>query len=858
MAFARRVFLSVVSMAGAGLAAGRAALAQAAGSTKQGSGAATGPADRKSTAGRGNAPAVPSTVAMQRADELLRKMTLEEKAMQLSCVVPLALLDRGGLMRGQADTLIKQGIGHVAAIGAFGHKAPETIAKSVNAIQRYLVTETRLKIPAIFHNEALNGVVAPHFSAFPTPIGLAATWDPAGVQEMADIMRRQMRATGMLYALAPVMDVARDPRWGRVTETYGEDPHLVSAMSVAFTRGMQGKDLREGVLVCAKHFLGYAVTEGGQNMAAVAVGPRELYDVYARPFEAAIRLAGLAGVMASYSEFEGIPIHVSRAVLTDLLRGRMGFTGTVVSDYNGVGWAQTRQLVAATPEEIGALALAAGMDVELPGIHGYGKVLVQAVKSGKVTESQLDESVRRVLRDKFALGLFENPYVKEEPAAIRKVASEGNDLSRRLAAESVTLLKNEKNLLPLGRDAKRVAVIGPHADSTTVGFPHYTYLAALPMLGGAVKLGMFPMPGVGEVPKEGMALLQAELASTGDVEQYSRKEYGAVSLADAVRKLLPGAQVTTVAGTGVLPSQPTDIPAAVAAAKAADLVILYVGGKAGWYGKDLTEEEGGDTANIDLPPQQEELIDAISALGKPTIAIVAMGRPQGLAAVIDKLPAVLTAYYGGPHQGIAIADAIFGVTSPAGKLPITIPRHVGQVPIHHGQKNGSGYRRTKADPHKGYLDMPSTPLFAFGHGLSYTTFGYGALKPERDSVDVSGEARVSLTVTNTGKRRGTEVVQLYAADTATGVTLPAQQLVGFARVDLEPGKSKTVQFVVPMSLLAYTGLSGELMIEPGPVELSAGSSSSDIRSSAKLDVTGKARTMKDGDRAFLSVATVGE
>jgi beta-xylosidase len=830
MTIRRRTFLAAGSAAGLALAAWRSARARR---------------------------AAPTNRDVQRADELLRQMTIEEKAMQLSCVVPLALLDRDGLMRGQADKLIKQGIGHVAGIGLLGHKAPETIAKSVNAVQRYLVTETRLKIPAIFHNEALNGVVAPHFSAFPTPIGLAATWNPAAVQEMADIMRRQMRATGMLHALAPVMDVARDARWGRVTETYGEDPYLVGAMSVAYTCGMQGKDLRDGILVCAKHFLGYAVTDAGQNMAATAVGPRELYDVYARPFEAAIRLAGLAGVMASYSEFEGVPIHVSRAILTDLLRGRMGFTGTVVSDYNGVGWAQTRQLVAATPEDIGALALAAGMDVELPGVHGYGKVLVQAVKSGKVTESQLDESVRRVLRDKFALGLFENPYVKEDPVVIRKVASEGTDLSRRLAAESVTLLKNEKNLLPLGRDIEKIAVIGPYADSTMVGFPHYTYPAALPMLGVAVKLGMFPMPGVGEVPKEGMAALQTELASVGDVEQYARKEYGAVSLADAVRKLLPGAQVTAVAGTGVLPAQPTDIPGAAAAANAADLVILYVGGKAGWYGDDLTEKEGGDTANIDLPRQQVELANAITALGKPTIAVVAMGRPQGLASVIDKLPAVLTAYYGGPHQGTAIAEAIFGVTNPSGKLPITIPRHVGQVPIHHGQRYGSGYQRTKADIHKGYLDMPSTPLFAFGHGLSYTTFEYGPLKLASDTVDVNGELRASLAVTNTGKRRGTEIVQLYAADTATGVTLPAQQLIGFARVDLEPGASKSVTFAVPMSLLAYTGMSGELVMEPGPVEVSTGSSSSDIRSRATFTVTGKARTVKGEERAFLSVATVG-
>src|SRR5262245_24124175 len=666
-----------------------------------------------------------------------------------------------------------------------------------------------------------------------------------------------MRATGMFHALAPVMDVARDARWGRVTETYGEDPYLVSAMSVAFTRGMEGKDLREGVLVCAKHFLGYSVTEGGQNMAATAVGPRELYDVYARPFEAAIRLAGLAGVMASYSEFEGVPIHVSRAVLTGMLRGRMGFTGTVVSDYNGVGWAQTRQLVAETPEDVGALALRAGMDVELPAVHGYGQALVTAVKSGKVSESQMDESVRRLLRDKFALGLFEDPYVKEDPIVIRKVASEGNDLSRRLAAESVTLLKNDKNLLPLGRDIKRVAVIGPHADSTVIGFPHYTYPAAIPLLRVAIKLGVFPMPGVGELPKEGLAALPVELANVGDdLEQYARKEYGAVSLAEAIRKLLPNAQVTAVAGTGVLPSNPRNIPAAVAAAKAADLVILYIGGKAGWFGDDLTEGEGGDTANIDLPPQQVELVNAITALGTTTIAVVSFGRPQGLAPVIDKLPAVLTAYYAGPHQGTAIADAIFGVTNPSGKLPITMPRHVGQVTIHHGQHYGSGYRRTKADVHKGYKDMPSTPLFAFGHGLSYTSFDYSPLKLESDTVDGGGELRLSLTITNTGKRHGTEIVQLYAADTATGVTLPAQQLIGFARIDLEPGASRTVAFAVPMSLLAYTGLSGDVIIEPGPVEVSAGSSSSDILSSTKITITGKTRVIKGGDRAFLSVAKV--
>jgi beta-glucosidase len=451
---------------------------------------------------------------MQSADELLRKMTIEEKAMQLSAVYPMSLLGAEGPIKSQLDAQLKHGIGHVSGLGMMGHKTPETVAKAVNAIQRHLVTETRLGIPAIFHNEALNGVVAPHFTHFPTAIGLAATWDPVAVEEMADLLRRQMRSVGLLQALAPVMDVARDARWGRVHETYGEDPYLCSVMSVAFTRGMQGDDLREGVLATAKHFLGYAVTEGGQNMAATAIGARELYDVYARLFEAAIRLAGLGSVMASYSEFDGVPIHVSHEVLTRLLRGRMGFTGTVVSDYVGVGWAQTRQRVAATAEEAGALALAQGMDVELPVIHGYGQVLAKAVQNGTVPESLLDESVRRVLRDKFALGLFDDPYVSEGPIEIRALANDGVELSGRLAAESVTLLKNQDGLLPLSPDVAKVAVIGPHADSRVVGFPAYTYPAGLQMLLGRIGGGEASMAGADAsdafLPREAKAAMKSE------------------------------------------------------------------------------------------------------------------------------------------------------------------------------------------------------------------------------------------------------------------------------------------------------------------------------------------------------------
>jgi beta-xylosidase len=482
-------------------------------------------------------------------------------AMQLSSVFPLALFNAEGTNHAQLDALLKHGIGHVSALGLIGHKTSETLAKAVNAIQRYLVTETRLKIPAIFHNEAMSGVVAPHFTAFPTPVGLAATWDPAAVEEMADIIRRQMRAVGLLQALSPVIDVARDPRWGRVSETYGEDPYLVSAMSVAYTRGLQGKALTQGVAATAKHFVGYAVTEGGQNMAATAIGARELYDVHARPFEAAIRLAGLASVMPSYSEFDGVSISASHAVLTDMLRGKMGFTGTTVSDYVAIGFLHTRQRVAETPEEAGLLALKAGMDVETPAVYGYGQVLIDAVKSGKVPESLLDESVRRVLRDKFALGLFDNPYVSEDPTELRKVASEGADLSRRLAGESVTLLKNEDGLLPLSREIAKVAIIGPHADDVEAGFTTYMYPAGLKMMHARATGGDIAMAGVdlgGGAPPEGRAAVAAELAPVFKIDrrEYLKSNYAAMSLAEAVRQLLPKAEVIAVVRS-TLPSDPT-------------------------------------------------------------------------------------------------------------------------------------------------------------------------------------------------------------------------------------------------------------------------------------------------------------
>ncbi len=405
-------------------------------------------------------------------------MTREEKISQLSGVMHLSLIGAGGLDPARLALLLVEGIGHISAPGMFGAKAPPELAKMTNSIQRFLVEETRLGIPAICHNEASNGVVAPGFTNFPTPIGLAATWNPALVEDLSALTARQMRSVGLHQALSPVLDVARDARWGRVHETFGEDPYPIAVLGVAFTRGLQGADLTTGVIATAKHFLGYGVREGGQNMAAVQVGTRELYDVFARPFAAAIREAGLRSVMNTYSEIDGVPSGVDRGLLTGLLRDRLGFEGVVVSDYATITTLVDRMLVAASPEEAGALALNAGIDIELPTVFGYGPHLQSATDRGLVTQEAVDAAVLRVLTAKYDLGLFDDPYVPEGAAALRTLAAQGHELSLELARQSITLLKNDDDALPLSRSVARIAVIGPHADSSMVGFPAYTHPAA--------------------------------------------------------------------------------------------------------------------------------------------------------------------------------------------------------------------------------------------------------------------------------------------------------------------------------------------------------------------------------------------
>ncbi|WP_426738194.1 beta-glucosidase [Plantibacter sp. 2H11-2] len=788
-----------------------------------------------------------------RASVLLGQMTVPEKAQQLVGVLPHSLQGSERL-----EAALGLGIGHISGMNMMVG-GPAELAQANNEFQRFLVERTRLGIPAIVHSEALNGLLGKGFTSFPTAIGLAATWNPELVTDMADIIRRQARSIGITQALSPVLDVARDPRWGRVHETYGEEVLLVTAMSVAYVSGIQGTDLADGVLATAKHFLGYAATEAGQNLAATHLGPRELYDVHATPFEAAIRLAKLQSVMNSYSEIDGEPVATSRAYLTEWLRDRLGFTGTLVSDYRTTQFLVDRQHVARTAEEAGALTLAAGLDVELPGAYAYGATLATAVEAGRIDAALLDRSVLRVLEQKFALGLFERPIVDEDPIVLATIAAEGAELSATLAEQSITLIRND-GVLPLDlQTQQRIAVVGPHAASTMSGFANYTYPASLEMLRGLAtgRARLAGMEGVlGDMPPamQRAAAERMEAMSAIDLDEVSRSEYGAIGFGEALAALNADWAVETVAGFDVVDHDQAATAEAIEAAKGADVIVVALGGRSGAFAGRMTEGEGTDAADIDLPQHQRDLVKALAVLGKPIVGVLFGGRPYGLAEIDPLCAAILVAYYPGPAGAEAVARVLAGLVSPSGKLPFTLPRATGQTPIYQAAKTGSGYRREAADNFQAYSDLPASPLYSFGHGLSYTRFEYGAVTVT-DSVAMDGVIAVAFDVTNVGDASGAEVAQIYASTTATGLTRPWQQLVAFARVELAAGERARVSVDVDVAQLGFSGRDGRFVVEPGSVTFRVGASSEDIRTTAIVDLTGEL-TDVSGRRSFLPEVTV--
>jgi beta-xylosidase len=750
----------------------------------------------------------------ERVELLLAAMTLEEKVAQLGSrwvgndmrpeptgeeefnVAPMQDVFAAGASV-PLDEASRHGLGHLTRVFGSG---PVTVAEGVAEVvrqQRAVLDGTRLRIPAIVHEECLTGFTTYGATVYPAAIAWAATFDPGLVERMAAAIGRDMAAVGVHQGLSPVVDVVRDYRWGRVEETMGEDPYLVATLGSAYVRGLQGA----GVLATLKHFAGYSASRAARNHGPVSMGRRELRDVVLPPFEAAVR-AGVGSVMNAYSDVDGVPAGADPWLLTEVLRDEWGFRGTVVSDYWAVPFLATMHRVAADTGAAGAVALAAGIDVELPDTIGYGPALVERVRRGEVAEELVDRAAARVLAQKVGLGLLDPGWTPEgsvRDSGVDLDSPANRALARELAERSVVLL-DAGTALPI-REVQRVAVVGPcAADPRTFlgcyAFPNHV-LPRHPGLG----LGV-------DVP----------------------------TAVDALRAELPGVEVVHEPGCAVQGDDRSGFAAAVAAARGADLCVALVGDLAGLFGHG-SSGEGCDAEDLRLPGVQADLLDALLAAGTPVVVVVVSGRPYALGDVHGRAAGLVQAFMPGEEGGGAIAGVLSGRVSPSGRLPVQIPRHPGGQPSTYLQPPLGGAESA------GISSLDATPLFPFGHGAGYTTFAVDELRISAEEVPTDGEVTVGVRVRNTGARAGDEVVQLYLRDVVAPVALPVRRLVGFARVPLEPGEAREVRFRVHADRTAFTGPGYQRIVEPGEVEVLVGTSATDLPCRGTVRLTGPVRTV---------------
>jgi beta-glucosidase len=744
----------------------------------------------------------------QRVADLLSRMTLEEKIAQLEGAWenkqffsdPQALFvdDKGKFLPDRAAALMKNGLGEISRPSE--NRDPRAMAEYTNTVQKWMRENTRLGIPVLFHDECLHGHVAPKGTSYPQAIALASTWDPGLLHEVFAATAAEARARGVQQCLAPVLDLARDPRWGRTEETYGEDPYLVSRLGVAAITGYQGSGPgidKAHVMATAKHFAVHGQPEGGTNVGPANYSERTIREYWLKPFEAAVKEAHVATVMPSYNEIDGIPSHSNKHLLQDILRQEWGFQGLVTSDYFGPTELRTVHHVVASEDEAGKLAFESGVDVELPFNQAYGS-LIDQVKAGKVSEAAVDRSVARVLHAKFAAGMFEDPYVNADYAEKITNSAEHQQLALKAAHEAITLLKNKDNLLPLAKTKyKRIAVIGPNAAELHLG-------------------------GYSNKPGRGVSVLQAIKTKVG-------------TSAEVVYAL--GCKITesdpdwdadkVVLGDPVLNGKRIEEAAKVAAS--ADVVILALGGNEQTSREAWAANHPGDRDSLDLLGNQDDLVRAVLATGKPTIVFLQHGRPNSINYIAEHVPAILDGWYLGQEGGTAVADVLFGDYNPAGRLPITVPRSTGQLPDYYYQKPSAK---------REYLGSTVLPLFPFGWGLSYATFKYANLRATPDSIGPQGRATVSVDVTNSGAIRGDEVVQLYIRDEVSSVTRPVKELRGFRRITLNPGETKSVEFVLGPDELSFLNRDMHRVVEPGTFAIMAGGNSVDLIDT-KLNVVEK-------------------
>lgn len=753
----------------------------------------------------------------ERVEALIAEMTPAEKAAQLWGIWAIALLDEARkFVPERKPELLAHGVGQISRLGANSLVNPPQVAALANQIQKYIIENTRLGIPAMIHEESCAGILMRGATTFPQSIGQAATWNPDLIEAMTTVMREQLRAIGSHHALAPVIDIARDARWGRVEETFGEDPFLTSAFGMAYVRGLQGNDPKTGVAATAKHFLGYAASEGGMNWAPSHIPARELREIYLTPFKAVIQEGKIATIMNAYQEMDGIPCGASKELLVDILRDELGFKGLIVSDYFTIAQLVDYHHLTCDPAEAARLALEVGLDLELPTPHGYGDPLVKALENGRIEMALVDACVRRVLTAKFDWGLFDNPYVDEGRVAEVFAAPSSVDLSRKIAQQSIVLLKNEENLLPLAKTLSNIAVIGASADSARLLQGDYHYPSHFEH--------MFN-PDVSP---------DAPTAAREDVVDWAEHFPPTVTILDGIRQAVSADTTVTYAkGCDILSDDTGGFAQAVENAKQANVAIVVVGDKSG-LAPGCTSGESIDRATLDLPGVQQQLVEAIHATGTPVIVVLTNGRPYAITWISENVPAVLAAWLPAEQGGAAIADVLFGAVNPGGKLPMSFPRHVGQVPIFYNHKPSGGRSHWQGK----YVEMSTKPLYPFGYGLSYTQFDYQDLKISANNATANDTLKISLSVTNTGNYDGEEVVQLYVGDPVASVTRPVRALKGFTRVSLKKGERKTITFDLDIRHLAFYDREMRYQVEAGEIIVELGSSSDDIRLKGEIQLIG--------------------
>lgn len=752
-----------------------------------------------------------------RAADLLSRMTLEEKAAQLVGVWVGADASGGGVAPLQEDmaatpidwdAVTANGLGQLTRPFGTAPVEPVAAARSLAVSQEQIVSRSRFGIPALVHEECLAGFAAWQATAYPVPLAWGATFHPELIERMSNTIGRSMRAAGIHQGLAPVLDVARDYRWGRTEETISEDPHLVSTIGTAYVRGLEGS----GIISTLKHFAGYSASRAGRNLAPVSMGARELADVILPPFEAALRLGGARSVMHSYTEIDGVPSAADKSLLTGLLRDRLGFQGTVVADYFGIRFLERLHRIAEDGTAAAGLALRAGVDVELPTVDTFGAPLLDGVASGRIDEGLIDRAALRVLTQKISIGLLDEDW-SPLPADVDSLAldgAEGRDLAEQIARESLVLLANPGQMLPLAAGT-RVALVGPLADDPMAMLGCYS----------------FPVHVGGKHPEVPLGI---------DIP----------TVLDEMRASFP--DTSHVQGCTVDGTDREGIREAVEAARDAEVCVVVLGDRAGLFGRG-TSGEGCDASDLLLPGVQSDLLAALLDSGTPVVVVLLAGRPYALGDAVSRAAAIVQGFFPGQLGARAVTDLLAGGFSPSGRLPVSIPRDPGSQP--------GTYLTVPLGAKSGVSDLDPSPAFAFGHGIGYSSFEWTGISEVHDRSDweIDGDVTVTVTVTNTGTMRAADVVQLYLHDPVAQVTRPIQRLLGFARVELEPNESARVAITASADLTAFTGIDGSLIIEPGAVELRVGRSSTDIQAVIGLQLVGALREV-GADRVLTSVSTV--